>query len=317
MTVDLEALVERSTKLRPATKTKYKRAAQQWITYAGADPINWTPLAAQNFYDWLITPKPNGGGLKVNSAAGMFRGLQYIAKRYALLYSAHDFAAGIEMARSAGRNEMAALSLDSTRALLAACAGPDPLAIRDRAMVILGITTGARRASITSVGVTGFGLITPSVGLPYQAVSMGMKGGYTYQVPLSRYATEACYAWRSWLHSHSVREGALFRSVSIPTIKSVRKIGTAALTPDGLYKALQKRAAKAGIGDFHPHILRHTFVTWMRAAKVPTEHVAAVTSHASGDEGRASVMERIYFHKESVAGAAVASVESVFAPLFC
>ena len=90
-----------------------------------------------------------------------------------------------------------------------------------------------------------------------------------------------------------------------------------ALTPDGLYKALQKRAAAAGIVDFHPHILRHTFVTWMRAAKVPTEHVAAVTSHASGDEGRASVMERIYFHKESVAGAAVASVESVFAPLFC
>jgi integrase len=144
-----------------------------------------------------------------------------------------------------------------------------------------------------------------------------MKGGHTYAVPLCCYAVSACYDWRVWLNARSVKDGALFRSVSLPNVGGMRKIGPRALTPDGLYKALEKRAIRAGVEGFHPHILRHTFVTWMRAARVPSDHVAAITGHATNEDGsRANVMERVYFHKEAVAAAALASVESVFSPLF-
>lgn len=317
MTVDLEEIVERSTKLRPETKRKYRLVARRWTEFAGADPAGWSPLLAQDFYYSLIKPKQDGGsGLKVNSAAGFFRGLQYISQRYSVLYGAHDFAAGIEMSRNEARTPLQPLSVEGARALLAACAGDDPIAIRDRAIVTLGLTTGARRASITSIQFESFGMITPKVGIPFQSVKMLMKGGYEYDVPICRYAVAACQAWRDWLGARAVNGGPLFRSVAIPSIKGTRKISTSGLTEDGLYKALQKRAIRAGITDFHPHVLRHTFVTWTREAQVPREHVAAITGHASGDEGRASVMERVYFHKEAVAGAALASVESVFSILF-
>jgi integrase len=50
------------------------------------------------------------------------------------------------------------------------------------------------------------------------------------------------------------------------------------LSEDGVYRALRGRGDAAGV-TFHPHLLRHTFVTWCRAGGVDELLVAAVTGH--------------------------------------
>ena len=59
---------------------------------------------------------------------------------------------------------------------------------------------------------------------------------------------------------------------------------TDSLSSDGLYKALKKRAEHLGIEGFHPHAMRHAFVTYARAAGVPDWRINAVTGH-KGAEG--------------------------------
>jgi len=44
---------------------------------------------------------------------------------------------------------------------------------------------------------------------------------------------------------------------------------------------MKARAHKAGIKGFHPHVFRHTFVSWCQQAGIPAYRIAGVTGHKS------------------------------------
>lgn len=148
----------------------------------------------------------------------------------------------------------AVLSVEQLQALLAACAGKGFTARRDAAIVRLFADGGLRLAELAGltvadvdlrerfVYVTGKG--TRRSGPRHRAVPVGVR---TMQA-LDRYLRERRqHPWASadalWLGDR----------------------GRGPITPDGVKRALQRRAATAGI-PLHPHQLRHTWADQFRKA---------------------------------------------------
>ena len=144
-----------------------------------------------------------------------------------------------------------ALTPDELKALLGACAGKRFIDIRDSAIVRLAAETGARADELCSMRVydvqvaTGSAVIVRGKGGKGRRVGFGDRTG----AALSRYLR----ARRR--HSLAGSTDALWLA------ERGRE-----LHYDGLYITLRRRAARAGIERFHPHMLRHTMaVNWTAA----------------------------------------------------
>ncbi len=82
------------------------------------------------------------------------------------------------------------------------------------------------------------------------------------------------------------------------------------MDPRNFRRAFDTVAARAGLDDLHPHLLRHTAVSLLSAAGVPLEQVADVAGHAT-----TAMTEGVYRHPvaESVS-AHVAVMDRVLGP---
>jgi integrase len=70
---------------------------------------------------------------------------------------------------------------------------------------------------------------------------------------------------------------------------------------------LHRATERAGLGRWHPHELRHTFVTLCSHQGVPIEDIADVAGHST-----TAITERVYRHRQPVVGAAAAEVMDEF-----
>ena len=133
------------------------------------------------------------------------------------------------------------LTLEEVQALLRACDGRDFEALRDRALIGLMVDTGARRGEVG-------GLHLEDVNLDRGTVTVLGKGRRERTIGLGAEAVTALDRYIRARRAHA--------DARRPELWLGRRGG---LTDSGVLQALKRRARLAGIGDVHPHTLRHTF----------------------------------------------------------
>lgn len=148
---------------------------------------------------------------------------------------------------------------------------PGALGARDRAIVELAYSTGARSAEMTGLRLT-------SVSLEQGTVLVRGKGDRERTVLLTPQAVEAL---RLWLVAR--------RRVAEPSQPwvFVNQSGRA-LSAMGLWKIIERRARAAGVErHVHPHMLRHSFATHLlqrgadvRAIQLMLGHTSIATTQA-------------------------------------
>lgn len=301
--IDLLKLVEDARRLRPNTKRAYANAVRQWLDFAGQDPTGWTGATCQAFYDQLVAR------ISVAASNVMIDSLSWAFSRAAALappgvhivdvtqavdrYKTNsDLGSGAPVRRHA-------LTAPQARKLLDACKGWDLLDLRDHAIVLLGLYTGMRRMSIVSADLARFVDHGTFVTLNVQ-----LKGGSHYDVPLDARAWVQTQAYRAALaaaHPGVPRTRPLFPAIRQlrPTIdapRGQREVSAHAMTEDGVYRALAKRADVAGLPTFSPHLFRHTFATWCRADRVPDYLIEVVTGHKSNR----GMVDRVYTDRDAL-----------------
>lgn len=282
MTIDLIKLVEQANSLRPLTKVGYRLTVQQWLTFAGADPTGWTVPVCQAFYDHLLAT-----GLSPKSANGkMTGGLSFVFRRANAMFGFPNIVAGTDLVKPTADPDDAlvrhALTSHQARALLAACDGDDVVSQRDHALVVLGLYTGMRVTSLRSLDTSNAMVMGGWVNLKVE-----LKGGAWYYVPIDPRAWALTEPYRRQLARLRPTPGPMFTRIPRPQVTVTAPLGVSVpgtrLT--SIYAVLKARAGVAKLPTFHPHKLRHTFVTWCRVARVEPDLVAVITGHKRSPSG--------------------------------
>lgn len=145
---------------------------------------------------------------------------------------------------------VAALTDDQLRALIKACDGREFADRRDEAIVRLMAETGLRASELCA-------LTVQDIDLPRGlAVVQRGKGGKGRVVPFGPQTATALDRY--------IRARRRHRLADTDALWLGERGRTFAYS--GLYGMLNERAARAGIGEFHPHQLRNTFATrWLAA----------------------------------------------------
>lgn len=299
---DLLAVVNSSRVLAPNTKRGYVTAVKRWLAFAGTANKDWTPQAAEAFYASLLTGPDK---VTVRTANTMMWGVSYALGRYAKLTGTVNPIDAVELGRVRKSDDDTAqtpLTYAQGAALLEACTGNDIIDLRDRAMAVIGLFTGMRRSSLIDINLDHVQVVPDVVFL-----TVTIKGGNRYPVPIHP---------KVWAHTRRYREalgftkGPLFRSFKQTSMSNRKRPVGPALTPDGAYKALGARAKAAGIDDFHPHLLRHTLVTWCLMAEMPVDRIEVITGH----KGNQALARRVYGSDAALAPAVVLTAWNAIAP---
>lgn len=262
---ELHEIVERGHDLAPSTRARYLRDLDEWIEFAGADPKNWTPRMAEDFYAKLLER------MKPQSANRFIAALHYAAEWRAKQQTIPNFVV-IRRAMRGEVEERSAMTQDQAQKLIAAVYGKsDPLSMRDLAMFVVELETGMRRMSLQSMTWETIG-VDDKLQYPVARVITKGHGKLRQPIPLSDTALKALEPWRQW--RGSPKQGPVFVALG--------RDGKAARTPisaTAIQKIVATRAQQAGIGHLHPHIFRHTFVTWRLNAGLMPHEVSVVTGH--------------------------------------
>lgn len=269
MTTQLETVVTHSSKLSPRTRELYLAGIREFLTFAGPEPKNWTSAQVEKWRDRLLK-----GGQQPQTINIKLNGLRYASRRIAEKGKnpALDFAAYAKMLKPSPPKKRKPLTVAQARALVAACDGERAIDIRDKAIAILGLRTGLRRAAMCELS------LSDLRGNKLHAV---MKGGTDLTIYLDEETLTILHVWIKLLKSMGARSGALFRAMARPQLDGTVTLRDEHLSTDGLYRAMKARAKKAGIKGFHPHIFRHTFISLAVAAGVPNWRIREMTGQKS------------------------------------
>lgn len=261
----LHDIVAEAPDLAPSTRQKYLRDLNAWVEFAGTDPAGWTPASAQKFYNRLLKT------MQPQSANRLLASVQYASRWWSQREGVSDFAL-IRKGKVHGQAKREHIEPEDAAELLRAC-DHSPLGVRDFAIMVLGLETGMRRMSIAGLGIDGFET------KPYPNVRVPMKGhgGELVPVPISDTALAAIAPWRTWL---GAKRGALFRPLTRQLDRNgfAWREGPAGLSTSAIYKLVARRAASVNL-EIHPHLFRHTFITWRTLAGYAPHEVASVTGH--------------------------------------
>lgn len=302
------------------TRKKYRLAIDQWVLFAGSHPNDWTRRKTEAFRDELIAREMSPVSIAMYMAA-----LRYVSKWHASTDGGTDFAIvqPIDMP-SYPKKAITTLNQETTQALLATCVDGRPTLfdLRDLTLLIVGLETGMRSGSLASMTFEKIGPLSRGPDGPYPVALVNMKGRggkRTYKVPLSDVAMEALNLWQRHVN---VRSGPVFRRLVRETDPRTGQT-LAKRTPDGIsttsiYKMITKRSKDAGIEHVHPHILRHTFITWRDQDGVRPSVIASVTGHSLKSDAIGNLdigeMDR-YYNKEALGEAGRKTTPVWFASL--
>lgn len=274
----LEELVQ-ARELSPLTKRAYLRAVRSFLAFAGGSPDRWTPEAAWRWRQQLEV-RVKRGELAPQTVNQQIHGLRTAARLWMQLNRQDprfDFGVLLQsMPRGEPVQKKRALNYDQGAALLAACGGQQPMDLRDRAMVMLGLHTGMRRTSLST-------LELERIDWRQRVMTIRLKGGRLHKMPPLDVGTmEALEPWREYLAAQRIRGGRFFRRFHGAAVGHAERYTVGdSLSVDGVHLSMCTRAQKARLKGFSPHTFRHTFVTWMQELKVPGYVISAYTGHKS------------------------------------
>jgi integrase/recombinase XerD len=216
----------------------------------------------------LRTPQPGRPALAASSAAralAAVRGLH----RFAL----HDGLVDDDVARGVAppalpRRLPRTLSIDEVDQLLAGRPGDEPAALRDRALLELLYSTGARISEAV-------GIDLDDLDERARTVLLRGKGGRQRLVPVGRPALAAVEAYRV-----RGRPALLVRGRGCPGL--LLNARGARLSRQSAFHVLRAAAENAGVArHVSPHTLRHCFATHLLAGGADVRVVQELLGHAS------------------------------------
>jgi integrase/recombinase XerD len=177
----------------------------------------------------------------------------------------HDPTAELRAPRG-GHKLPQVLSRAEIKRLLETPRGTEPRALRDRALLELMYACGLRASEA-------IGLEVADVDLDEGVLRARGKGNKERLVPVGRQAVTAARAYLERGRPRLVGDRAETRLF-------VNSRG-GGLTRQGLYKIVQRHAARAGLaGKMSPHTLRHTFATHLLAGGCDLRSVQEMLGHA-------------------------------------
>jgi integrase/recombinase XerD len=158
------------------------------------------------------------------------------------------------------------LSQAEVTKLLDSARGPDPIPLRDRALLEVMYGCGLRASEA-------IGLEVGDADLRHGFVRPHGKGSKDRVVPLGREATRALERY--------LRRGRPELVNGEPERKLFVNFRGRALTRQGLYKIIQRHAKEVGLDEkMSPHTLRHTFATHLLAGGCDLRSVQEMLGHA-------------------------------------
>ncbi len=160
------------------------------------------------------------------------------------------------------------LSVDDVDQLLAGCVGDGPVALRDRALLELLYSTGARISEAV-------GLDVDDLDAAHRTVLLRGKGGKNRIVPVGRPALAAVDAYLV-----RARPGLAAKGRGTPAL--LLNARGARLSRQSAWHVLGAAADAAGLtADVSPHTLRHCFATHLLAGGADVRVVQELLGHAS------------------------------------
>jgi integrase/recombinase XerD len=160
------------------------------------------------------------------------------------------------------------LTVDDVDQLLAGCIGDGAVALRDRALLELLYSTGARISEA-------IGLDLDDLDAGHRTVLLRGKGGKDRIVPVGRPALAAVEAYR-------VRARPGFAAKGRGTPALLLNARGARLSRQSAWHVLRGAAEAAGLtADVSPHTLRHCFATHLLAGGADVRVVQELLGHAS------------------------------------
>lgn len=176
-------------------------------------------------------------------------------------------AVDVRSVKQSGKLQGRALSADEIAALVKSCSGESAVDVRDAALIAILRGGGIRRAEAVGLNLEDFNRHTGALEI---REGKGKKNRVVY-------LPEAAVALvEKWLKLRGEAPG--------PLLYPIRKGGGIQfrrMTPDGVLKAVQRRAARAGVKSFSPHDFRRTFCSDLLDAGVDIVTVQKLAGHAS------------------------------------
>ncbi len=293
----LENAVASTQRVAPKTRDLYLKRVQSFIEFVGPHPHAWTAQNLETWRDHLIRE-----GIKPQTVNVYMAAIRFAAKRMEQLGHGQNFTKGAERAWvSEQPGPPRVLDENECRALLATCSdwGTNPVARRDRAMILVGLHAAFRRIELCKIKFKD--IADDGV---YHAITVIAKGRREHTVQIDN---ATCWRtlqdWIRWLNKHEIAEGYVFRSLR-RSADDDWHIGES-LSPDGFYRILKSRADEAGIDGMHPHVLRHTFTSLAIKYNVPGWRIKKVLGH------KTDIMMERYLHdlSEGAVGGEFPSLE--------
>lgn len=242
--------------LSPGTVGKYAANLNALAGHAGA----------RGFTDWRELDRSTVlAYVAAGEAAASTRRNRLLAQRAFFVWAGlFDPSAGMRLAK---RDETIpdALTEGEVRAMLAACDDSTWFGVRDRSILELAYSTGARNAEIRGLSLHDLRLEESSVRL--------MGKGRRERVA---YLTESCVAAiRAWLEARTAL-GVDEAPAPLFVSRLLRD-----LTDMGLWQVFERRSRLAGIRRVHPHLMRHTFATHMLRNRADVRAIQQLMGHRS------------------------------------
>ncbi|MCE4266552.1 site-specific tyrosine recombinase XerD [Rhodococcus globerulus] len=258
------------------TLLSYRRDLYRYVEFLNARGIDNVSRVAENDITEFVTNLRLGdkdAGIVALAPSSAARTL--IAVRGFHKFSTAEGLTTVDVARAVkpptpGRKLPKALRLDQIIALLEAsgggAAGDGPRDLRDRALLELLYSTGARISEAIDLDVD-------DIDTHSRSVVLHGKGGKQRVVPIGRPAIEA-------VDAYLVRGRPALATRGLPALFLNARGGR--LSRQSAWQILQDSAASAGItADVSPHTLRHSFATHLLDGGADVRVVQELLGHAS------------------------------------
>lgn len=251
--------------LSPHTLSNYKRDVGKYVTWLGDKDLG--DVTATDIENYLVYVRGELG-LAASSTARMLasvRGLHSFGFQERALPI--DVAASVPVP-ARGASIPKAMSVDDVVRLIDACPNGDgagPLQLRDRALVEMLYSTGARITELLDLDVDDWDAEN-------RWVLVRGKGGKERIVPLGTPALRA-------LEQYQVRGREALNKKGSPAL-FLNRSGARMGRQSG-FKVVSEAAERAGVGPVSPHTLRHSFATHLLEGGADVRVVQELLGHAS------------------------------------
>ena len=255
----------------PSTLAAYRRDLTAYCAWLRERGRTVTEVTEADVVDWVAALQHQG-----KAPTTVARSLVAVRSLHRFLAvegrTPTDPTAAVERPR-VPRGLPKALSEEEVERLLAAPAGDDPRARRDRALLELLYGTGARISEAV-------GLSLGDVDLDASLVRLFGKGRKERIVPLGTHATRALVAWLG-PEGRPAMAPARWRSRDDEAAVFLGARGTR-LTRQGGWDVVRRHGLAAGLaGKLSPHVLRHSCATHMLDHGADIRAVQELLGHAS------------------------------------